>query len=40
MDELFERAKKQNEMDHSRILREFDRVNFLEEQRKKQVKTL
>ena len=37
MDELFERAKQQNDMDHERALKDFDREVILEKQRKKQV---
>jgi len=37
MDELFERAKKQNEQDHDRLLKDFEREGTLEKQRKKQV---
>jgi hypothetical protein len=37
MDELLERAKKQNELDHHRIVKDFDREGSLEKQRKKQV---
>jgi hypothetical protein len=38
MDELLVRAKKQNEFDHERIIKDFDREGSLEKQRKKQVK--
>ena len=37
MDELFERAKQQNDMDHERALKDFDREEFLKKERKKQV---
>ena len=35
--ELFERAKQQNDMDHERALKDFDREEFLKKERKKQV---
>jgi len=37
MDEVFERAKKQNEMDHERMIRDFEREKSIEQQRKKNV---
>ena len=38
MDELFERAQKQNESDHTRMIKDYERGDTLEKQRKKQVK--
>ena len=37
MDQLLERAKKQNEKDHDRMLKDLEREDILDKQRKKQV---
>ena len=37
MDEVFERVKKQNDFDHDRMLKDFEREGIVEKQRKKQV---
>ena len=39
MDEVFERTKKQNELDHDRMLKDFERESTVEKKRKKQVKS-
>jgi hypothetical protein len=37
MDEVYERAKKQNEMDYNRMIKNYDREKSIEEQKKKHV---